>query len=78
MKSQYVILGATFVILFAISTATSVIAVNPTNLTIVKTPANATVLLENGTDMSQPRTPLLMPSGNVSPSNLTDTNITAR
>jgi hypothetical protein len=78
MKSQYVILGATFVILFAISTAMSVIAVNPTNLTIVKTPANATVFLENGTNMSQPRTPLLMPSGNVSPSDLTDTNITAR
>ena len=76
MKSQYLVLGATFVILFAISTATSVIAVNSTNLTIVKTPANATVLLENGTDMSQPRVPL--PSGNVSPSNMIDTNITAR
>ena len=76
MKSQYLVLGATFVILFAISTATSVIAVNPTNLTIVKTPANATVFLENGTNMSQPRVPL--PSGNVSPSNMIDTNITAR
>jgi uncharacterized lipoprotein YbaY len=76
MKSQYVILGVTFVILLAISTATSVIAVDPTNLTQAKTQANATVLVENGTDMSQPRVPL--PSGNLSPNNLTDTNITGR
>lgn len=76
MKSEYAILGAIFAISLAISAITSAVAVDPTNNTIAKTPTNATVLLENDANISQPRTPLLMPSENVTTSNLTDTNIT--
>jgi hypothetical protein len=63
MKSQFVILGAI-----------AAVAVDPTNTTI--TPDNSTLFLENGANISQPGTPLLMPLENVTTGNLTDTNIT--
>jgi hypothetical protein len=78
MKLYYPILGVIFALSLTASATTFVGAVDPTNTTIVKTPANATVFLENGTNISQPRTPLLMPSGNTTVDNLTDTNITGR
>jgi hypothetical protein len=73
MKSQFVILGAIAAIL-AISAVNSAVAVDPTNTTI--TPDNSTLFLENGANISQPSTPLLMPLENVTTGNLTDTNIT--
>jgi hypothetical protein len=73
MKSQFVILGAIAAIL-AISAVTSAVAFDPTNTTI--TPANSTLFLENGANISQPGTPLLMPSENITTDNLTDTNTT--
>jgi hypothetical protein len=78
MESQNIILGAIFALSLAVSAANFSIAVDPTNTTVVKSPTNATVFLENGTNVSQPRTPLLMPSENYTTDNLTDTNITAR
>jgi hypothetical protein len=78
MKFPFAILGVIFALSLTASATTLVGAVDPTNKTIVKTPANATVFLENGTNISQPRTPLLMPSGNTTVDNLTDTNITGR
>jgi hypothetical protein len=78
MKRQYAILGVIFALSLTASATTFVGAVDPTNTTVVKTPANATVFLENDTSISQHRTPLLMPSGNITTGNLTDTNITGR
>lgn len=78
MKRQCAILEVIFALSLTVSATTFAGAVDPTNSTVVKTPANATVFLENGTDISQPRTPLLMPSGNNTGDNLTDTNITGR
>jgi hypothetical protein len=40
------------------------------------TPDNSTLFLENGANISQPGTPLLMPLENITTGNLTDTNIT--
>jgi hypothetical protein len=54
-----------------------VIAVNPTNTTILKTPANATVLENNG-NISQPRTPLLVSPENNSANNNSVSNISGR
>jgi diacylglycerol kinase family enzyme len=72
MKSQFVILGAIFALLLATSAVTFAVAVEPTNTTI--TPENSTVFLENGANISG--TPSLMPSENISTSNLTVTNVT--
>jgi diacylglycerol kinase family enzyme len=66
MKSQFVILGAIFALLLA------TVAVEPTNTTI--TPDNSTLFVENGANISG--TPSLMPSENISTTNLTDTNVT--
>lgn len=78
MESQHIIFGAIFALSLAASTANFAIAVDPSNTTVVKTPTNATVFLENGTNVSQPRTPLLVPSENYTTDNFTDANITAR
>jgi hypothetical protein len=78
MKRQCAILEVIFALSLTVSAITFAGALDPTNSTVVKTPANATVFLENGTNISQPRTPLLMPSGNTTVDNLTDTNITGR
>lgn len=81
MKIHFLIFGVTtFALLFAIhSLVSSATALNVTNATVVKTPANATVFLENGVNVSQPRTPLLMPEVNTTAmSNITNTNITGR
>jgi hypothetical protein len=74
MKSQFVILGAIFVLSLAMSGVTLALALDPSNTTI--TPDNSTLFLENGANISG--TPSLMPSENISTSNLTDTNITVR
>lgn len=58
MKRRSFILGTSILLLILVSHWNFVNAVNPTNSTIVITPANATVL-ENNTNVSQPRTPLL-------------------
>ena len=78
MKSRFVISEVIFALFLAISAASSVVGVEPTNTTLSKTPANATVFLENGTNISQPRIPVLMSPGNITGSNLSDTNITGR
>jgi hypothetical protein len=78
MKRQCAILGVILALSLSVSATAFAGAVDPTNTTVIKTPANATVFLENGTNISQPRTPLLMPSGNTTSDNLTDTNITGR
>ncbi len=78
MKHQYIILGSTFALLVALSGTSPVIALDLTNATIEKTPANATVIMENGMNISQPRTPLIVPPENLTANNLSDINISAR
>jgi diacylglycerol kinase family enzyme len=72
MKSQFVILGAIFALLLATRAVIFAVAVEPTNTTI--TPDNSTLFVENGANISG--TPSLMPSENISTTNLTDTNVT--
>jgi hypothetical protein len=61
MKGCNFILGTSILLLIVVSYWDFVHAVNPThtNSAIVKTPTNATVLLDNNSNVSQPRTPLL-------------------
>jgi hypothetical protein len=72
MKSQFVILGATSVMSLATSGVASVLALGPSNITI--TPDNSTLFLENGGNISG--IPSLMPSENITTSDLTDANVT--
>lgn len=80
MNNYFLILaGITLALLYTSSVVTSATALNVTNTTVTKTPANATVFLENGTNISQPLTPLLAPEVNITTmTNITGTNITAR
>jgi hypothetical protein len=72
MKYQFLILGAIFVMSLAINGVASALAVDPSNTTITRD--NSTLFLENDANISG--TPSLMPSENVTTSNLTDANVT--
>jgi hypothetical protein len=77
MKGHYLILWGSVLFLIAVTNWSIVIAFDPTNTTISKTPANTTVLEKNGI-ISQPRTPLLVSPENNSANNNSVSNITGR
>ena len=78
MRHQFIFLVAVFSSLVALSTTNSSSAVNPTNLTVEKTQTNATVLVENETNVSQPRIPVMVLPENLTVPNSTVANISGR
>ena len=77
MKGHHLILCGSVIFLIPVTYWSIVTAVNPTNTTILKSPANATVLENNG-NISQPRTPLLVSPENSSANNNSISNISGR